>query len=674
MLFSDPEFISDLAHCDFDSDEVLMLQLCADASQSQAVSYLAAQPAAPTTAASTEVPLHDQTRFVMDAATSKKIANTPPPTTPSEIAALKGTTEGNLILEAQVDEVLSMIREGRVLPVDKRNIAGRVHEMGGKWVVKYKKKLNGLLERVRARWTLRGDRQIPGRDYDPDNIYSPVATKTTHFAIFVLAVQYSPMLFCLDVSKAFMMGPIDKPGIYMRPPFGFAEKIHPDFCPFGDFTTYELLCSLYGLKQAAAVYYATVKALVLAYRFPDGSSFITSKADPCAFMHGSLAPDSNHYIAFSTHIDDKFIACKTVADKEIVASIFDAAGWKYTLQAMDQVLGVTIDYVIYNPHTQKGGTLALGHTTTITDAYNKYKAKSPKDRRGPRNLPIESSVVAKIVAAGPTSPADYDKERHTLFRSILGTISHIANFTHPEIAFAVSFASQFMANPSAAHLQLVFDILSYLYGVKDKKITFKRQNEACIGSPISVLCDADLGNSHWANRSRTGITAFLFGNLVYWCSRLQPSVSLSTSEAEYMALAAAGRFAVWFKMLMGDLGVTDAYHLPAKVYSDNLAAAAIAKTPITHKHSRHIDRRLHWLREVVSSNGPVAPQLDVAFVASPENVSDIMTKALPKTPMVKHRDSLFTGYTFRSGVTLPDSSTFLVMLDGSIELLMMMEL
>ena len=149
MLFSDPDFISDLAHCDFDSDEVLMLQLCADASQCQAVSYLAAQV---TTDAAT--PLHDQTRFVMDAATSKKIADTAPPTTPSQLAALKGTAEGNLILEAQVVEVLSMIREGRVLPVDKRNLAGRIHEMDGKWVVKYKKKLNGLLERVRARWTL----------------------------------------------------------------------------------------------------------------------------------------------------------------------------------------------------------------------------------------------------------------------------------------------------------------------------------------------------------------------------------------------------------------------------------------------------------------------------------------------------------------------------------------
>ena len=669
MLFSDPDFISDLAHCDFDSDEVLMLQLCADASQSQAVSYLAAQV---TTADPTAAPLHDQTRFVMDAATSKKIADTPPPTTPSQLAALKGTTEGNLILEAQVDEVLSMIREGRVLPVDKRNLAGRVHEMDGKWVVKYKKKLNGLLERVRARWTLRGDRQIPGRDYDPDNIYSPVATKTTHFAIFVLAVQYSLMLFCLDVSKAFMMGPIDKPGIYMRPPFGFAEQVHPDFCPFGDFTTYELLCSLYGLKQAAAVYYATVKALVLAYRFPDGSSFILSKADPCAFMHGSLAPESNHYIAFSTHIDDKFIACKTVADRDVVKSIFDSAGWKYTLQAMDQVLGVTIDYVIYNPNTKQGGKLQLGHTTTITDAYNKYSAKAPKDKQGPKTLPVTSQVVAQIVAKGPTPPADYDKDRHTLFRSILGTISHIANFTHPEIAFAVSFASQFMANPSADHLQLVFDILFYLYGAKDKKITFKRQNAACVGSPISVLCDADLGNSHWANRSRTGIVAYLFGNLVYWQSRLQPSVSLSTSEAEYMALAAAGRFAVWFKMLMGDLGVVEAYHLPAKVYSDNLAAAAIAKTPITHKHSRHIDRRLHWLREVVTATGPVAPQLDVAFVASPENCSDIMTKALPVKPMRKHRDSLFDGYTFRPNASIPDHSAFLMMLEEDISTLLMM--
>jgi hypothetical protein len=659
MLFSDPEFSADLAHCGFDDDEILMLQLSADASQSATVSYLAASPAM--AVPPLKPPRHDQSRFKLDDTTSREIAETAPPSTQREIDALKGTTQGNLILEAQVDEVLSMIREGRVVPRDIRTLQGRFSQMDGKWVVKYKKKLSGLLERVRARWTLRGDKQVPHRDYDPDNIYSPVATKTTHFALFVLAVQYSLMLFCLDVSKAFMMGPIDKPGIFIRPPFGFSNAPHPDFCPFGKYTTYELLCSLYGLKQAAAVYYATVRALVLAYRFEDGSAFQVSPADPCAFVHGRLGTD--HYIAFSTHIDDKFIACKTLKDRDVVTSIFDTAGWKFTIQTMDCVLGVSIKYAIYNPFTGDGGYLRLSHRQSITDAFKKYSPEIPKDRRGSRNIPVSSDTISAINAQGTSSMADYNKERQTLFRSILGTVSHITNFTHPECAFAVSFASQFLANPSEMHLTMILGVLLYLYDHRDETIVFSRQSQPTVGSPITVLCDSDLGNSI-KKRSRTGLLAYFFGNLVHWCSRLQPSVSLSTSEAEYMALAAAGRFAVWFKMLAGDLGVESAYHEPVNVYSDNKSAIEISRKPITHKHSRHIDRRLHWLREVTRPSGPVPAMLKVGFIPTAENVSDAMTKALPNVTFKLHRRSLFEGFKFTAEAKLPNGMTFLVLLEG----------
>ena len=474
-LFSDPEFISDLANCGFDNDEVLMLQLSADASQSATVAYLAASPAMAVPPLE-PTPRHDQSRFQLDDATSRKIAATAPPSTQREIDALTGTTQGNLILEAQVDEVLSMLREGRVIARDMRTIKGRLHEMGGKWVVKYKKKLSGLLERVRARWTLRGDRQLPHRDYDPDNVYSPVATKTSHFTIFVLAVQYGLMLFCLDVSKAFMMGPIDKPGIFITIPAGFkhvpGKLPHPDFCPFGEFTTYELLCSLYGLKQAAAVYYATVRALVLAYCFADGSHFTVSPADPCVFNHGNLL--SNHYITFSTHIDDKFIACKTTADRDIVTSIFEQAGWKFTIQTMDLVLGVGIKYTIYNPFTKQGGQLELSHSATIADAYKKFSKDIPKECRSPRSMPVSSGTITAIIAQGDSPVAAYSKERHTLFRSVLGTVAHVTNFTHPECAFAVSFASQFLANPSEMHLTMIFGVLLYLYANRDKTIMFHR--------------------------------------------------------------------------------------------------------------------------------------------------------------------------------------------------------
>ena len=55
-------------------------------------------------------------------------------------------------------------------------------------------------------------------------------------------------------------------------------------------------------------------------------------------------------------------ACKTLKDRNVVASIFETAGWKFTVQPMGCVLGVAIKYaIIYSPFTGDGGYLELSH-------------------------------------------------------------------------------------------------------------------------------------------------------------------------------------------------------------------------------------------------------------------------------------------------------------------------
>ena len=231
-------------------------------------------------------------------ATSRSIAARTPPSSQRGIDRLEGM-EKHLVRESQVEEIMTMIADGKILPVDGRTVSN-LHELDGKWVVKYKKKLDGLLERVRVRWVLRGDRQIPWRDFDPKRIYSPVATKTTTFCLFVVALHWKLFLYVLDVSKAFTMGPLDIPNFHIKVPPGF-RSYHPDWCPYGEYTTYLLLCSLYGLRQAAAIYYETMKALVLNAEFPDGKSFACSPSDPCLFIRAQLEPVMS-WLQFSTKL------------------------------------------------------------------------------------------------------------------------------------------------------------------------------------------------------------------------------------------------------------------------------------------------------------------------------------------------------------------------------------
>ena len=155
---------------------------------------------------------------------------------------------------------------------------------------------------------LRGDKQRPYIDFDPKTIYSPVFSKAETLSTLVIAVQYGLQLYCLDVSKAFTVSGIDEQGVHISVPAGMDQE-HPDYAPYGADTTWELLTSLYGLRQASSKYHETFSKTILAYTDPKGQKYRRNNHDPCVFTKEELGSDD--YITFSIYIDDKFIACSS---------------------------------------------------------------------------------------------------------------------------------------------------------------------------------------------------------------------------------------------------------------------------------------------------------------------------------------------------------------------------
>ena len=82
------------------------------------------------------------------------------------------------------------------------------------------------------------------------------------------------------------MGALDMKDVHIKVPAGFRTD-HPDWCPYGDNTTWHLLCSFMVLKQAAAIYYDTMKTLVLNAKLSNGEKFRVSESDPCLFEEGA---------------------------------------------------------------------------------------------------------------------------------------------------------------------------------------------------------------------------------------------------------------------------------------------------------------------------------------------------------------------------------------------------
>ena len=574
-------------------------------------------------------------------ATSRRIANSKVPATNKQVRDLEGTVEHKLIVEAMTDEIMWLINEGKVVAHNKKNIKN-LYEIDGKWVHKYKKTLDGLLERVRSRWVLRGDKQRPYKDYDPRETSSPVATKTATLTIFVIAVQYMLLLFTLDVSKAFTVSKLGQEGVYMKVPDFFNTSVHPDIAPFGTDTTFELLTTLYGLRQAAYKYYTTFAEVILAYTDPQGNKYRRSQADPCVFTKGELKFGTTTYITFSIHIDDKFIACATVELLEELCQVLKVAKFVHTVEPMNKVLGMGLHYVKYEKGVPGSGSLSVEHDQFISESFNAVKHHFA--HQSARELPLSTKLGT---CKDPHPVPKFNFERYKLFRSILGKVSHCSQITHPEICCAVSMVSRRMQNPSDLDLEKAWHILCYLYGTVGKaecRFTIRHNPMFAEGvakrqSPIHLLCDANLGNPV-DSRSRFGFASYLFGNLVGWLSKLQASVALSTAESEYVGISKSAQFALWYKQLVSSMGLELAYYEPIVILSDSLSAINISNSNecVVGKYTKHILYKVHWFREFIRDG-----TLRMLHVPGTENISDIFTKLLSKKPFRQFRDQLLRG-------------------------------
>ncbi|CAA7039093.1 unnamed protein product [Microthlaspi erraticum] len=113
---------------------------------------------------------------------------------------------------------------------------------------------------------------------------------------------------------------------------------------------------------------------------------------------------------------------------------------------------------------------------------------------------------------------------------------------------------------------------------------------------LAGYCDADWAGCADDRKSTSGGCFFLGNNLIAWLSKKQNSVSLSTAEAEYIALGSCCTQLIWMRQMSADYGMESG---PFLVYCDNKSAIDISKNPVQHSRTKHIDIRHHFVRELV---------------------------------------------------------------------------
>ena len=130
----------------------------------------------------------------------------------------------------------------------------------------------------------------------------------------------------------------------------------------------------------------------------------------------------------------------------------------------------------------------------------------------------------------------------------------------------------------------------------------------------------------------TGYVFTLGGSVVSWKATLQPTVTLSTTEPEYMALTATANEGIWLKGLANDFGLP---HAQATIYCDSLSAICLAKDQVHHERTKHIDVRYHFLRS--------EKRIQVQKVGTVDNPADMFTKPVPVSKFQHCLDLLNVG-------------------------------
>jgi len=142
--------------------------------------------------------------------------------------------------------------------------------------------------------------------------------------------------------------------------------------------------------------------------------------------------------------------------------------------------------------------------------------------------------------------------------------------------------------------------------------------------------DSDWASDLETRRSTTGYVYMMAGGAVSWKTKLQPTVALSSADAEYMALASSAQEAIYLRILCRDFHIT-ADNNPTVLYADNTAAISMANNPTMSPANKHIELRHHFIREQVLRNN-----IQLVYTRTEDNSADLFTKNLSLPLFSKH--------------------------------------
>ncbi|WKA05324.1 hypothetical protein VitviT2T_023298 [Vitis vinifera] len=474
-----------------------------------------------------------------------------------------------------------------------------IKPIGCKWIYKRKRRPNGKVETFKARLVAKGFTQKEGVDYE--DTFSPVAMLKSIRILLSIAAYYDYEIWKMDVKTTFLNGHLEKT-IYMVQPEGFVVKDQEQ-------KVCKLQRSIYGLKQASRSWNIRFNEAIKSYGFEQ------NLGEPCVYKQ--IGGDKVVFLVL--YVDDILLIGNDVE------SLSKAKNWLASQFQMKDLGEASYILGIQMTRDRKNRLLALSQAAYIDKVLVKFAIENSK--KG--NLPSRHGVHLSKEQC-PKTPQDEEKMRRVPYASAVGSLMYAMLCTRPDICFAVGVVSRYQSNPGLDHWVAVKHILKYLRRTRNYMLVYSGRELI----PIEYT-DSDFQSDRDSRKSTSGAVFTLGGGAIKWRSVKQTCVADSTMEAEYVAACETAKKAVWLCEFLKELEVVPNMHEPIKLYCDNSGAVANAKEPRNHRKGKHIERKFHLVREIVSRG-----DVSVEKIASANNIADPFTKTLPARSFEQHLEGI----------------------------------
>jgi histone deacetylase 1/2 len=368
----------------------------------------------------------------------------------------------------------------------------------------------------------------------------------------------------------------------MRQPPGFVDPDRPQhLC--------RLVKALYGLKQAPRAWYARLGSALRAH------GFVPSTADTSLFI--LQRPEVTMYIL--VYVDDIILVSSSVAATNRLVLALSSDFAVKDLGKLHYFLGLEVTY----PHDG----LALSQQKYSQDLLR---------RAGMLECKAATTPMSSTETISATDGILLSADGATDYRSLVGALQYLT-ITRPDISYAVNRVCQYLHAPREPHLTAVKRILRYVRSTA----TYGLHLRPAPSGVLSAFSDADWAGNPDDRRSTGGYAVFFGPNLIAWSARKQATVSRSSTEAEYKAVADATAELIWVQALLRELKIS--HRQPPVLWCDNIGATYLSSNPVFHARTKHIEVDYHFVRERVAKRF-----LQIKFISSKDQLADIFTKPL----------------------------------------------